>query len=503
MKSKLLFFILFCAIVARVNAQAPNTLRIFINGDSTSHLIRTIDDIQTGAIRTLITRFIDDETEDFCNIDSVQFVYEEELMGLDYVFDPTVIPELHISVSVSEWQRLLAMYDKNNHTKQYIACSALYKKGHDVTLIDSCGLRLRGNTSRRRPQDNNGNFRHCHFAINFRKYVKDDAHTVSTVRKLNLKWFKDDPTYVRELFCYDLFRRFGVWTGPHDTYCRLFLRVGDGNEVYYGVYNMIEPVDENYLKARRNEGFLSDAKGNLWKCEYGAGLNNTNADFWYDDDSDDDHTYTLQTNKSEFDEAKEQLIDFMLKLNGKGDASFAQWIAQVCDVDLLLKTYAVNVAVGMWDDYWNNQNNYYLYFSTTDKYDYKFYFIPFDYDNTLGTSSNCGNQSDAGRQDPYNWGQHQFPLIRRILNISEYREKYHQYLLQLTTDGLDLMGVNDATARVLAWQERIRQYVSNDTGEDMIIEDRPASWGNHNEYRIMDVNSPNNFFRIKASSIGR
>ena len=38
------------------------------------------------------------------------------------------------------------------------------------------------------------------------------------------------------------------------------------------------------------------------------------------------------------------------------------------------------------------------------------------------------------------------------------------------------------------------------TGEDMTIEDRPASWGNHGEYRVLDTGS-NNFFKVKASSV--
>lgn len=59
-----------------------------------------------------------------------------------------------------------------------------------------------------------------------------------------------------------------------------------------------------------------------------------------------------------------------------------------------LKTYAIrNVTVGMWDDYWSNSNNYYFYFDAAGK----FYFIPYDYDNTLGTSLLMAN---SGIQDP-------------------------------------------------------------------------------------------------------
>ena len=46
----------------------------------------------------------------------------------------------------------------------------------------------------------------------------------------------------------------------------------------------------------------------------------------------------------------------------------------------------------------------------------------------------------------------------------------------------------------------IRDYVSNDTGEDMTISDRPAPWGNHGEYRILSDGS-DNFFKVKAAAI--
>ncbi len=87
----------------------------------------------------------------------------------------------------------------------------------------------------------------------------------------------------------------------------------------------------------------------------------------------------------------------MRQLTSRSGRDFHDWIAQVCDVELLLRTYAVNVAVGMWDDYWNNTNNFYIYFNSDDPDRYEFFFIPYDYDNTLGTSSSCGVQDDSAR----------------------------------------------------------------------------------------------------------
>ena len=428
--------------------------------------------------------------------------------GYDYVWDDAVIPEIHLEVSLSEWNRLLSLYDANAFTTQYVMATATFVKEGETTVIDSVGLRIKGNTSRRRPegyygqmhQRDNTDWHHAHFGVNLRKYVDDDAHTIQGVRKLHLKWFKDDPAYVREMFCFELFRRAGVWTALRDNYCRLWLHVeGDSHEAYYGVYGMLEPIDKRYLKDRKNRFGSSD--GYLWKCRNAAaGLNNPNGDIWYDDDTDDRHAYTLETNTSEFDSAHVQLVDFMNKINGLSDNDFRTWIQQVTDVDLLLKTYAVNVAVGMWDDYWNNANNYYLYFNGTGTSGYKFYFIPYDYDNTLGTSLRCGVQEDAGRHNPLNWGNDNNRLIARLLKFDDFKAIYIKHLKFLVKSGNAMMDRQTAQARIRSWQRKIEQYVNNDTGEDTSIEDRPAPWGNHSEYNLLKSDSEN-FFTVKAASI--
>jgi len=433
--------------------------------------------------------------------------------GIMYVWDESVIPEITIHITEDEWNRLLKRYDEFSHNVDYFHADFTYKKGDEKIFIEDGGVRLRGNTSRRRPEGNGGqnhdsvnpDWHHCHFGLNFRKFHKDDDHTINGIRKVNLKWFKDDPCYVRELYCYDLFRRYGIWTSAFSTYCRLWLQVGDGNAAYYGVYNMIEPIDDKFV-GRRIEGMFEDKNGHLWKCVYGEGgpadLRSTDDyKFNWDQDNGINYTYEFKGDEEDFAAAKEQLKDFILKLNGKGEESFYKWINEVCDVDLLLKTYAVNVAVGMWDDHWNNGNNYYLYFNSTDKYDYKVFFLPYDYDNTLGTSLDCGVQSDSGRQDPYNWGDSGI-LMERLMKFDDFKEMYRKALQEITDPANGLFDMNSSIDRIHAWQQKISPYVSNDTGEDMEIADRPAYWGNHHEYRLTDTGS-NNFFRVKTETVSR
>ena len=426
--------------------------------------------------------------------------YEEgSKYGITYIYDDAVIPQIHLSVSSQQWNALLKLYDANHKTRQYIHCDATYVKGDETTVIKDAGLRLKGNTSRRHP-GSKGSYHHVHFGLNFREFTNDDAHEVHGAGKINLKWFNNDPTYVREVYCYDLFRRDTVWTAVHAAYCRLFLKVeGDAKETYLGIYQMQEPIDRHYLKERQKA--FEGASGNLWKCRYGATLAATDDKlFGLDTGTDQEWVYECKTEENDFNGAKAQFKDFISKAKNKTGKDFHDWFASHCDVPLLLRTYAVNVACGMWDDYWNNCNNYYVYFNSTDVSNYKFYFIPYDYDNTLGTCSECGVQKDAAKQDPLNWGSDNNYLIKKILGYDDWRELYKKYLLQLASDKGNLLDKDASAARIAAWQEKIRKFVPNDTGEDMAIEDRPASWGNHKEYRLLE-NSSSNYFKVKIESI--
>ena len=445
-------------------------------------------------------------------IDPVDIVMEyPEACGIAYLYDGSVLPEMHVSVSLEEWNKLLSNYDENKRNKKYVLCDVRYVRDGEETVIHEAALRLRGQTSRRRPEGSSGkphtanstDWHRCHFQINFRKIHKDDAHEIHGARKVLLKYFNGDAAYVRELFCFDLFRRAGVWTGEHAAYCRMFIHVeGDNKEAYYGIYTMLEPVDERFLKVR--EAQFGSKDGYLWKCRIGAGLNNSsNVIFGPDNEDGLEYTYELKTEIDSYAAAETVLKDFIRNLNSLSGQAFRDWIDKVCDVPFLLKTYAVNVAVGMWDDYWNNSNNYYIYFSPDGKGGYKFFFIPFDYDNTLGTSLNCGVQMDAGWQSPLHWGVDSNPLIFKILQFDDYRQIYCNELLRIVDPGIKLMYYEYSHERIDHWHSMIEGLTKNDTGEGSTIQDKPASWGSRSGYRILDPEANVNFFKLKAQSINK
>lgn len=430
------------------------------------------------------------------------------------IFNLKQVPVITVEVSLDAWNKILTNYDLNPANDKKVVSKFAFSVGGKTTVIDSVGLRLKGNTSRRRPEGDTGqmhnalnpDWHHCHFALDFSKYRA--GQNFQGLDKLNLKWFKDDASYSREIYSYDLFQRFGCWNAPSASYCRLYIKVqGDAQPAYYGVYAMIENIDEVFIA--KNAAKWGNGVGFLWKGGW-SGSNNANfvstqsigvEDVNINPALSTYYAYDLKTRKSELAAAKAELLQFISDLNTRTGADFENWITQKMDVPLFLKTYAVNVALGMWDDYWVNGNNFYFYFAPNGKA----YFIPYDYDNTLGTSQIVNN---SGTQNPLAWGNMtQRPLITKILAIPQYQQLYKGYLSDLVNPNQNLFHVNKSVPRIQAWQMMIAPYISNDTGEDMLLEDKPASWGNQPNYRVLTGNpfggniGPANFFASKKTSI--
>lgn len=441
---------------------------------------------------------------------------EEKVYDLDYLFNINDFPEITVNVTLKDWNALLSYYDMNPDNEECVPASFEFKKGNDTFRLDSIGLRIRGNTSRRRPEGvvgqthnaNGADWHHCHFAVKFGEYVDT---TFCTADRVNLKWFKEDPMYCREVYCYNLFRDYGIWTSPRASYTKLFIHVeGDTKPAYYGVYALIEAINDSYLDSREAQGKIISHKGNLWKASYGATFNNIKEtqmgveSISLDPSKSKAYTYDLKTNKKKgLDAAKTQLKEFAYQISSyeAGSDGLRLYLLSKMDVDLFLKTYAVNVVVGMWDDYWSNSNNFYFFFDT----DGKFYFIPYDYDNTLGTSS----MMNSGTQDMTKWGalNQSRMLMYKVLSIPEFMTKYKAYIKELVSSENNYFANKASLDRINKWHAMISPYITNDTGEDMTIIDRPASWGNCSFYRLKSGNDRGgasgdaNFFTTKIASV--
>lgn len=442
--------------------------------------------------------------------------------NLDFIFGTDKIAEITLTIDRSEWDTLLEYYDTNNHNENCIHADFKMTKGEYTWQAENIGMRLRGNTSRIRPQQGD-NYYQAHFKIDFEEWIEDDTikegKLAGCMKGIILKRFKDDPTYVREVFGYNFFRNNGIWTAPRAGYTRLFINIveegGETTELDYGVYAMIEEINKQFLKERSEitpqiGTKFNGNKGNLWKCcwqsSYGASMT-TDFDayrsfgveeIFLDEAKSMRYDYDLKTNKDDLISARDEFIDFIYKLNELSTVEeIKAFYTKKMDVDLFLKTYACNVLLGMDDDYWNNKNNYYFYFDKKGKC----YFIPYDYDNILGT--NCFD--DTATKNPLKWGRDavKAPLIEKLLSVPEYKKMYVDYLLELSKESSFVEG---SKTEIKKLQGMVEEYIKSSDLEyyDTFpsIGDDTASWcTNHGKYKLLSDDENTNYFKAKSKSI--
>ena len=442
--------------------------------------------------------------------------------NLDLIFGTDAVAEITLTIDRSEWNTLLENYDTNPKNEDCIHADFKMTKGEYTWQAEDIGMRLRGNTSRIRPQQGD-NYYQAHFKIDFEEWIEDDTieegKLAGCMKGIILKRFKDDPTYVREVFGYNFFRNNGIWTAPRAGYTRLFINIieedGKPTELDYGVYAMIEEINKQYLKERSENTpeigtKFNGNKGNLWKCcwqssdgpsmatDFDAYRSFGVEEIFLDETKSMRYDYDLKTNKDDLISARDEFIDFIYALNDLSTVEeIKAFYEKKMDVDLFLKTYACNVLLGMDDDYWNNKNNYYFYFDKKGKC----YFIPYDYDNILGT--NCFD--DTATENPIEWGRDgvKAPLIEKLLSVPEYKQMYVDYLLELREESSFVTG---SQAEIQRLQALVKDYVySKDltySNTYSSISDDTAYWcSNYGKYKLLSGDEQTNYFMAKAKSI--
>lgn len=489
--------------------------------------------VKSGRSYTFTVKTVDTSGNESAGVTSEKITIQENVgpelgsrtESLNYIFGTDSVAEITLTISRKEWDKLCTNYDKNSKNEDCVHAGFEMKKGGNTWQISDIGMRLRGNTSRRRPQVDDKYYQ-AHFKLKFEEWCDDSGEErklAGCMKGLNLKRFKEDPAYVREVFGYNYFRRNGIWTAPRAGYAHLFINIeeedGTAKKLDYGVYAMIEEINKQFLKERSEllqesgtlgGGNFSNNKGDLWKCCWQSSNGSSMAtdydgyrsfgveEIFLDESKSLRYDYDLKTNKVELVRARSSFIDFIEELNELvSEDEIKKFYESKMDVDLFLKTYACNVLLGMDDDYWRNHNNYYFYFDKNGKA----YFIPYDYDNILGT--NCF--SDTATRNPLDWGEgaYEAPLIEKLLSVPEFKQKYVDYLLMLSDTSAFVDGSQNEIRRLQGLVKDLtssKDIVYADTSKT--IDDAVGSWcSNSGKYKLLDGDETSNYFKAKANSV--
>ncbi len=94
----------------------------------------------------------------------------------------------------------------------------------------------------------------------------NSARTFRGLKKLNLNNGFSDPTYIREVLGYEIFKNMGL-PAPRTAFVDLYV-----NNTHLGLYTQVEPVDKTFLTHH-----FDNPNGNLYKPEIGAATLNWTA----------------------------------------------------------------------------------------------------------------------------------------------------------------------------------------------------------------------------------
>ncbi len=341
---------------------------------------------------------------------------DEIIANIDTVFDTKSVQKIRIVIESENWalmnQNLADLTDELNGSNDFnsvdnpffVPCEVFY---NDVEWY-KVGIRFKGNSSLY-----NANSNKLPFKLDFDEfedaYPEIDNQRFYGFKQLNLKNNYKDASEMHEIVASELFRDFGLF-GSHCSFYELYLNVDDSgfedNDIYYGLYTVVEEVDDTVIKTQ-----YADNDGNLYKPEddaatFASGTFDTDE---YDLKTDDDETYGDITELYE-------VINNSLRTT---DLSAWQMdLEAIFDVDIFLKWLAANTVMQNWDTYGVMSQNFFLYNNPDTGL---FEWIPWDNNEALIDHPRCLSLSMSSVGSDW-------PLISYILSVSDYISTYKGYV---------------------------------------------------------------------------
>lgn len=339
------------------------------------------------------------------------------------LYDDTRILELRIEFAQPNWQQVL----RDNVATETDIPTTLTVNG---VRYDSIGIRYKGNSSYNIPGDKKP------FNLSMDTYKPDQL--LMGYKTLNLNNGFKDPSFVREKIAYDLAARY--MPAAKAAFVKVYI-----NNQYWGLYLNVQQPNKTFLRE-----WFGTADGNYYKCDPRGDL------MWMNGD-----TARYKSNyekKNEENADWSDLVELTRVLNTASDAEFMQAIEQRLNIDRALWYMAYCNILSSLDSYIGSGHNYYIYHNPTDNL---FTAIPWDMNEVIGVFQMNMSIQQLEQLSVFYGEQNQArPLLRRLLRVPEYRQRYLAHLRTMIREVLD----NEYwSARIKTLQDLIRTDVQADT----------------------------------------
>lgn len=338
---------------------------------------------------------------------------------------------IDIIADKKEWRELIDDAEK----KDWISCDLII----NGEIFNGVGIRTKGNSSLSKVEKSE-NGRHS-LNIKLNKYVK--GQTYYGLDTFCLNNMLGDATYMKEYISYDITRYIGV-PSPLTNYASVKVNGED-----YGFMLVLERYDEAFLGRAFNtsSGQLYNVKNS--NGNYGGSLIYTGSDK-------SGYSSIIENSvfKNKSEKHENRIITAIEYLNEGID------LEKYWDVDNILRYFAAQVTVVNLKSYLSSQEqNYYLY-------ENKEIISVLPWSCRLSFGGYPKNISDASffvnfpiDTPVYDVNMIERPLLFKLLEFPQYKEKYHEYLRQIA-NGYFLSGLFDETINNL--NVKIGDYVKND-----------------------------------------
>lgn len=321
-----------------------------------------------------------DDSEKVISIDTPDWTETThgKLATPDYstIFPQDKVQRLDITISSDDWDAIQTDLTNMPRTRPgetidgtfdpiWVSCDLFYNEKQWYKV----GIRVKGNSSLQSTYSSG--IKKYSFKLDFNQFedsypqIKDQRF--NGFKQLNLNNNFEDKSLMREKVAGDLFREFGLPVAQ-TAYYEVYINY-QGKPQYFGLYTLVEEVDNTVIKTQFGNG-----DGNLYKPEgtaasFALGKFNT-TDFY------------KKTNEAigDWTDVKSLYEALHSGLRTSDPKAWRVLLESKIDVNLYIRWLAANTVMQNWDTYGRMTHNFYLY---NDPSTSRFVWIPWDNNEAL------------------------------------------------------------------------------------------------------------------------
>ncbi len=267
--------------------------------------------------------------------------------------------------------------------------------------------------------------------LNFDKFAK--GQRFHGLQKLHLNNSVQDPSFVSEIVCRELFAKAGIPV-PRASHIVVDLN-GRGSQLYV----LVEGWNKQFLKRH-----FKNTKGNL-----------------YDGGAARDISSPIEVQSGEHPEDRTRLKDLLAASRETNSAVRVERLAQVLDIDQFLSFTAMEILTVHWDGYARNRNNYRIFHDLESD---RMVFLPHGLDQMFG----MWKATPQDELTPMAKGL----VARAVLGDRALRRRYLERAAVLFTNVFDFAAI---TGRVHQLSRRVQPHLLPNLMA-LANQDRASAW---------------------------